>query len=101
MRTVTAVVIQRSGPAVRAALAEHAPEDVARFEHEMRESLHHAAKDFDLGGVHRVLARWHASATMAANALTGEESAALQRARAGDVAGLHARDEHGAWTVLA
>jgi len=99
--TVTAVAIQRSGPAIRAALAEHgASGQLERFEHEMRAALARAADELDLAGVEAVLGRWHPLATMAANPLTDDEEAQLARARAGDLAGLRARDEHGTWITL-
>ncbi len=39
MATVTAVAIKRSGPAIRAALAEYSPGDQNRFEAEFRAAL--------------------------------------------------------------
>lgn len=100
MATTTTVTIERSGPAIRAALADHAPHETARFEAELRDALTRAAADLDLAGVDAVLSRWHALATMAANPLTDDERAQLQRAKAGDFTGLRARDEHGNWTTL-
>lgn len=100
MTTVMATVVGRSGPAVRAVLAEHAPQDCARFEGELRDALFRAGEDLDVTRVDAVLARWHARATVAANPLTAEELALVQRARAGDLTGLRARDEHGVWTTL-
>jgi hypothetical protein len=100
MAIATTVVIPRSGPAIRATLGEHAPADQARFEAEMRAALAQASKDFDLGAAEAVLARWHALATMAANPLTPAENDQLSRARAGDLRGLRARDEHGNWVSL-
>jgi hypothetical protein len=47
-----------------------------------------------------VLAHWHALATMAANPLTDDERAQVERAKAGDFTGLSARDEHGDWITL-
>jgi len=98
--TVTASVVERSGPAVRAALAEHAPQDCARFEAELREALTRAGDDLDVTRVDAVLARWHARAMVAANPLTAEELVLVQRAKAGDFTGLRSRDEHGVWTTL-
>lgn len=100
MATVTVVAIERSGPAIRAALAEHAPGDEHRFAAELRDALTRALDDLDLAGPHAVLARWHAMAAMAANPLTADERAQIERARAGDLSGLRARDEHGSWTTL-
>jgi hypothetical protein len=99
MATVTMVAVERSGPAIRAALAEHAPDEEARFTNELREALVRAGEDLDLVGPQAVLTRWHALATMAANPLTGDEQAQLARARAGDLAGFSVRDEHGTWTA--
>lgn len=100
MATTTRVTIERSGPAVRAALADHAPQDLARFETELRDALARAAEDLDLAGVDAVLTRWHALAVMAANPLSDDERAQLERAKAGDFSGLRARDEHGNWITL-
>lgn len=101
MATVTAVAVQRSGPAIRAALTEHAPEDCGRFEAELRAALAGAVGDLDLSTVEAVLVRWHALATMAVNPLAPEERAQLQRAKAGDFTGLYSRDESGNWVRLA
>ncbi len=100
MATVTSTAIERSGPAIRAALAEHAPQDRERFENELRAALARAADDLDLASVDAVLAHWHALATMAANPLTAEERAQVERAKAGDFTGLYARDEQGNWVRL-
>lgn len=97
---VTAVAIERSGPAIRAALAGHSPEDCARFEAELRAALVRATDDLDLSVVETVLARWHALATMAANPLTAAELAQVERAKAGDSTGLYTHDEHGNWIQL-
>ena len=87
MATVSPVTIE----CVRAALVEHAPQDYARFKDKLREALHHAQADLDLTRVERVLRRWHAVATMAANPLSDFELAHLARARAGDITGLRER----------
>ncbi|MGH3611743.1 MAG: DUF6247 family protein [Pseudonocardia sp.] len=100
MTTVTVVAIERSGPAIRAALAEHAPGDEHHFETHLRDALTRAADDLDLAGPQAVLARWHALATMAANPLNADERAQLERARVGNFAGLSVRDEYGNWTTL-
>lgn len=93
------VAIERSGPAILRALAEHAPGDEHRFEAEFREALTRTSDDLDLSRPQAVLARWHARAMMAANALTDDELAQVERARAGDFTGLFARDEQGNWTT--
>jgi hypothetical protein len=100
MATATTVVIPRSGPAIREALGEHAPADLPQFEAEMRTALTQASKDCDLSIAEAVLVRWQALATMAANPLTPAEERQLAQARAGDLRGLRARDEHGDWATL-
>ncbi len=100
MTSVTAVAIQRSGPAIRAALTQYAPEDCAPFESELRDALRSAEDDFDLAGVEVVLRRWHGLATMAANPLSRQEVAQVARARAGNVTGLHHRKDDGIWVTL-
>ena len=96
----TSTTVGRSGPAIRAALVAHAPERRARFEAELRSALAGAAENLDLAGPQAVLARWHVLATMAANPLTDEERAQIERAKAGDYTGLSIRDENGNWVRL-
>lgn len=100
MATVTVVNVERSGPAIHAALAEHAPGEETRFVAEFRKALGRVADELDLAPVSAVLARWHALAAMAANPLTAEECAQLERARAGDFTGFYAHDEAGNWIQL-
>jgi len=66
----------------------------------VREALAHAALTFDLAVVERVLSRWHALATMAANPLTPDERAQVKQAQGGDLTGLRARDQQGTWSTL-
>jgi hypothetical protein len=47
-----------------------------------------------------VLARWHALVTVAANPLTADGRARVERAKAADFTGLSALDEHGNETTL-
>jgi hypothetical protein len=94
-------MIERSGPAIRAALLAHAPtEECAQFEAEFRSALARAAEDLDLSEPQAVLTRWHALATMAANPPTDDEREQIERAKAGDFTGLLARDGHGNWIRL-
>jgi hypothetical protein len=97
---VTMVTVERSGPAIRAALATYAPEDEARFTEELREALARAGQDLDLAGPQAVLRRWHARAVMAANPLSAEEQAQIERAKAGDFTGFSVRHDDGSWTTL-
>jgi hypothetical protein len=97
----TPAVIERSGPAIRAALLAHAPaEECARFEAELRIALAQAAENLDLSGPLAVLRRWHALATMAANPPTDGEREQVSRAKAGDFTGLSTQDENGNWIRL-
>ncbi|MDQ4103205.1 MAG: DUF6247 family protein [Actinomycetota bacterium] len=97
----TSTMIERSGPAIRAALRTHAPaEGCAQFEAEFRSALARAGEDFDLSGPQAVLTRWHALATMAANPPTEDEREQIKRAKAGDFTGLSTRDENGNWVRL-
>jgi hypothetical protein len=94
-------VIERSGPAIRAALLTHAPaEECAQFEVELRSALVQAAENLDLSGPLAVLRRWHALATLAANPPTDDEREQIRRVKAGDLTGLSTRDESGNWVRL-
>lgn len=81
-------VVERSGPAIRAALLAHAPERCAQFEEEFRSALALAAENLDLSGPQEALTRWHALATVVANPLTDEECELLERTKVGDYTGL-------------
>ncbi len=96
----TSTMVERSGPAIRAALVAHAPERCVQFEVELRSALARAAEDLDLSGPQAVLTHWHAVATMAANPLTDVEREQIERAKAGDHTGLSTRDENGNWVRL-
>lgn len=91
--------VERSGPAIRAALLAHAPERCAKFEEEFRSALALAAQDLDLSGPQAVLVHWQAVAMMAANPLTADERGQIERAKAGDVSGLLSwhQDKNGSW----
>jgi hypothetical protein len=91
--------VERSGPAIRAALLTYAPGRCAEFEAEFRTALALATDSLDLAGPQAVLKHWQAVAVMAANPLTDEERENLKRARAGDFSGLITRhhDENGNW----
>lgn len=99
--TVAATTIPRTGQEIRAALAEHsAPGEADQFVDELQDALTRAGETLDLREAQAVLDRWHALATMAVNPLSEADQAQLARARAGDLAGLRARDEHGNWITL-
>lgn len=91
--------VDRSGPAIRAALLAYAPERCAEFEADFHSALALAADSLDLSGPQAVLQHWQAVAIMEANPLTDEERESLKRAKAGDSSGLITmhRDEGGNW----
>lgn len=95
----TPTVVERSGPAIRAALLAHAADRCTQFEQEFRSALALAAETLDLSGPQAVLVHWQAVAMMAANPLTDEEREQVERAKAGDFSGLLSwhPDENGSW----
>lgn len=79
--------IERSGPAVRAALGELSPQECAVFEQQFRQALRDAEQRFDLGPAEAVLDRWWPIAAIRANPLSPAEQDLVARARAGDDTG--------------
>lgn len=79
--------IERSGPAVRAALREFAPQECALFEEQFRAALTEAEQRFDLRPIEAVLDRWWGVAAIRANPLSVAEQNLVARARAGDDTG--------------
>jgi len=98
--TVATTRIERSGLAIRAALAEVSSPECAEFEAEFAQALARAGAEFDLAPVEKVLDRWWGIAVIRANPLSEEEQAQVARAKAGDFTGLLARDERGNWVRL-
>lgn len=98
--TTATTKIERSGPAVRAALAQLSPEECAQFEAEFAQAVAVAGTDYDLTPAQRVLDRWWGIAVIRANPLTDHEKAQLARARDGVFDGLWERDDHGDWRQL-
>lgn len=98
----TPTVVERSGPAIRAALLAHAPGRCGQFEEEFRSALALAALNLDLSGPQLVLVHWQAVAMMAANPLTAEEREQIERAKTGDFSGLLSwhQDENGSWVRM-
>jgi hypothetical protein len=94
-----ATKIERSGPAIRAALMELAPAECEEFEAEFRQALAHADADFDLGHVDVVLDRWWGIAAMCANPLTEQERELVVQARSGVDTGWYVR-ENDSWVQL-
>ena len=78
----------RSGPEIRAALAEHAPTELATFEREFHQALTDAASSFDTRPLDQVLTRWwQISVTRSVQLSPGEQNQ-INRARVGDFTGL-------------
>jgi hypothetical protein len=78
----------RSGPEIRAALAEHAPTQLPEFEREFQQALAGAADSFDTSAVDQVIARWWQIAVSRSVHLSETEEEQLRRARDGDFTGL-------------
>jgi len=84
------VRVERSGPAIRAALAEAAPDELPEFEAEFRIALAEADEDFDLSRVDVVLDRWWARAHLRLNPPTPAEKELIEKAARGDFRGIDA-----------
>lgn len=91
--------IERTGPAIRAALAELAPDECTEFEAEFHQALAYADADFDLDRVNAVLDRWWGIAAICANPLTEQEHELIEHARAGTDTGWYAREDN-RWIAL-
>lgn len=65
--------VDRSGPAIRSALAAAAPDELPEFEAQFRIALAEADDDFDLSRVDRVVAHWWVIAILRANPIPLEE----------------------------
>ena len=96
----TTTRVERSGPSIRAALAETSPEECELFENEFAEALAVAGLTYDLVPLEALLDRWWGIAVMRTNPLSPAEQEQLDRARAGDFTGLRARDGDGHWHTL-
>jgi hypothetical protein len=97
--TTTTTKIERSGPAIRHALTQHAPAEAHRFEVEFQQALATAGQTFDLHPVETLLDRWWGIAAVRANPLTDDERHLVAQARAGDTSGWLTRDQDGHWTA--
>lgn len=79
--------IERTGGAIRAALAELSPGEADDFEREYRHALNRAAETLDVSEAEAVLNRWWGVATLRANPPTLEEQKLVQRLHAGEDVG--------------
>lgn len=82
--TVTMSRVERSGPAIQAALAATSPGEAAQFAKEYRRALTRSAETLDLTDAEALLTRWWGIATIRANPLTAEEQKLVRRVRAGE-----------------
>jgi len=98
--TAATTRIERSGPSIRAVLAEVSPQECARFEAEFAHALQRAGAEFDLAPAEQVLDHWWGIAVIRANPLTDQEQAQLVRAREGVFDGLWEHDQAGNWVQL-
>lgn len=87
----------RTGPAIRAVLAEVAPDELPEFESAFRAALTEAGDTFDLGVVQTVLDAWWGRAYLRRYPPTQDERALVARFRAGDDTGLWSKDGDGKW----
>ena len=84
----TSIGVERTGPSIRAVLAEHAPERCVEFEAEFRIALAEADEDFDLERVQAVLDKWWPITYSVVHPPTEVERALVARFRAGNDTGL-------------
>ncbi len=97
MGELNSVGVERSGPAIRAVLAELAPDDLVEFSAEFRIALAEADDTFDLAPVQAVVNKWWAIAYVRLHPPTPEERAVMERVRRGDFSGMYVRTAEGEW----
>ena len=90
----------RSGPEIHAALAEHAPAELAAFEREFHAALSDAATSFDTCPLEQLLTRWWRIAAARSIQLTEAEQNQIRRAQAGDYSGLYEQASDGTFRQL-
>lgn len=93
--TATTTKIERSVPAIRAALAQFAPAERPLFDADFQQAVTQAGELFDLAPVDAVLGRWWGIAAIRANPLGDQERQLLAQARGGDDSGWVTPDPHG------
>lgn len=89
------IKVERTGPAIRAALREVSPDEVPDFEAEFHTALAEADDDFDVSRIDRVIGRWWRIAHLRLNPIPEEERAQAERAAAGHLEGTFTRDGGG------
>lgn len=78
----TYVKVERTGPAIRAALMETSPDEVPDFETEFHTALAETDDDFDVSRIDRLIGRWWRIAHLRLNPISEEERAQAERAAA-------------------
>ncbi len=96
----TPVGVERTGPAIRAVLADLAPDDLVDFEAEFRCALAQADDDFDLDPVQAVITKWWGIAHLRIHPPTSEERAVVERVAEGNEAGLYTKTASGQFVAL-
>lgn len=87
----TYVKVERTGPAIRAALREASPDEVPDFEAEFHTALAEADDDFDVSRIDHLIGRWWRIANLRLNPIPEEERAQAERAAAGHLEGTFTR----------
>lgn len=77
------IKVERTGPAIRAALMDASPDEVPDFEAEFHTALAETDDDFDVSRIDRLIGRWWRIAHLRLNPIAEEERAAAERAAAG------------------
>lgn len=72
---------RRSGSGIRAALAEHAPAELADFERDFQEAVQVAAASYDTVPIDEVLDQWWRIAVLRSLTLSEEDQDQARRAR--------------------
>lgn len=99
MTTSSSQQLERSGPAIRRALAAASPAECQLFEREFAQAAQEAGQQCDLAPLDAVLDRWWRVAALRSTPLSDQEEQQLARARGGDFTGL-LTPEGGDWRRL-
>lgn len=82
------VPVDRTGPAIRAALREVSPDELPEFEAEFHIALAEADDDFDVSRIDRVITHWWGIANMRVDPPTAAERELVEQVARGDFEGL-------------
>ncbi len=87
----TYIEVERTGPAIRAALMQASPNEVPEFEAEFHTALAEADDDFDVSRIDRLIGRWWRIAHLRLNPIPEAERAQAERFATGDLQGTFTR----------